>query len=550
MAFNIEYVYQITDKYSAKLKKIVANTNKAGNAISKVSEKMKKTGYKMTSLRNIISASYGAAAVALPIKLAADFEEQMINVRRIVDFKSEDSFKKFREGIEKTAVHLGKMPSDIGKVAYEAAKQTGSEKGLLGAVKLAAEAGIAFDLDSLFAGEAIGRLKARFGLVNDEARLFLDSINYLGDRNATTGQRIMKTIGYGMSAFAGLKGVPKEFVAGWATVSSILVETPRKAATAFKILTEDMQGNRWKNKFAKGPHKAIMELLDFLNRKSAKSRIRYLDKHFSKPAARLLKLATENTDQVNRVFNQVKSGKGAGSLVDELNKKLKGTNTALDRMKSVAAIVGIAIGDIVNPTIKQAQPALTDLAWNIRDWIVIHPKITKWIVGIVAGFAALMLFIVAFGLISIAVGALIAPVGAIFGFLFGIPGLIILIIGGFIYLANKAGLFKNTIKSVLFFIKEIKKWWDKIDFTKFSFFNKLPKWVQNMFTGSSQIVTLERPKDGWPGEKQQSVSSSSTVSKAFIDLIIKATTEKGTEIVDYNSDSSASMNLGFYMGDY
>ena len=73
------WILQLIDRYSTPIKRITNATRTATSSIGRTSAALRKMGYHMTSLRSIISAAYGFKAIKFPIKLAADFEEQMIN---------------------------------------------------------------------------------------------------------------------------------------------------------------------------------------------------------------------------------------------------------------------------------------------------------------------------------------------------------------------------------------------------------------------------------------------------------------------------------------
>ena len=420
MAFDVVWNYIINDRYTSKIRAMARATRGIVNTVGRASASLKKMGYQLTSLRNIISASYGAAMVAFPIKQAVNFEAAMINIQRIVDFKSRDQFAQFREGLIQTAIHLGKLPVDLAKMAYEGAKITGTSAGLEKFIELTSKAAVAFDLDDVFAGEVIGRMKEKFGMTIEETERLMDAINYLGDHTSTSGKKIVQTIGYAVAALAKMR-MPAELSAGWTAFSSIIMKTPRLAASALRILEEDLSKSR---KFGKDmlidSHGTIMKLLEKLERmdkgtiSSLARRGRYIRRNFSKPAARWLEAAVNNMEVLRRTFRLVGDDSSwVGSMLRELNKKLASALTALERIKSVSNAIAITIGNAFLPMIKELAPHVIRIALQFREWARTHPKIVKIAIAIIAIITVLTTVGVVVGLIAIAIGALISPIGLI-----------------------------------------------------------------------------------------------------------------------------------------
>ena len=71
MADQAVWVAQLIDRFTTPARKIASATLKMTRRITKAGEAMKTLGYHFTTLRGIISASYGAMLIAFPIKKAA-----------------------------------------------------------------------------------------------------------------------------------------------------------------------------------------------------------------------------------------------------------------------------------------------------------------------------------------------------------------------------------------------------------------------------------------------------------------------------------------------
>ena len=122
MAFDVSWVYKIRDNYSRPLKKIIATTNRSNVAMKKSARTAQKLGQRLTKLSSIAGGVAGAMAVVFPVKKAIEFEDVMIDVQKVLTFKTPDQFEQFREGIFKTAIALGKIPQNIADIAVQGGK--------------------------------------------------------------------------------------------------------------------------------------------------------------------------------------------------------------------------------------------------------------------------------------------------------------------------------------------------------------------------------------------------------------------------------------------
>ena len=418
MANTARYIVLLKDLFSGTAKKIAASSKTMTRSFAITSASLKKLGYHFTSLRNIIAATYGAAMIAFPIKQAIDWESKMIDIQRVMDFKP-GGFEALENKLKAISLHLGEDIQEIATLAYEGAKLSDTADGLDEFVTIASRAAKAFDMTGKEAGELLGSIRTKLSLTNKETGAFLDTVNYLGDNIATTGKKTSMAVSRMLSEVKQFKkaGLPPQLVAGWAAFADSVSTTPRLAASGMKMMIGEMSRSRkWGKKLRIDAHAAMTEVLEYYGKKPKK-----IDKDFSVSAGRFVKLASTSMDAYKKVFGLIESGKDVGSMLRELNKKLKSAETAVGRMKVMWQLVSEEIGKVFLPIIKNVSPHIVEIAQSFKVWAKEHPKIIKVVMAIVAVATALSALTVVIGLFSIAIGTLIS-----------IPVLVIAAIAGLI----------------------------------------------------------------------------------------------------------------------
>ncbi len=413
MSEQVNYIIQLLDRFSGPMRKVAQTSMNAVRSLGRVGSSLKKLGYHFTSLRGIISATYGAAMIAFPIKKAAEFESKMIDVQRVSNFKTPEAFKKFEESLLRMSIHLGKMPAEMGDIAYEAAKLSDSTKGLIEFITLSARASTAFDMAGKDAARMLGKFRGMLGLDNQGTQRFLDAANYISDRYETTGARLLHTTSRMLDEFKqydNFKLAP-ELIAGWAAFADSIRTTPRLAASGMRIMMREvakMPGIT--NKMLKDPHKAMIWFLERLSKLSLRKRQIVLDRLMSKAGGEFVKNAAASLVQLKKAFGLLERDKFVGSMLKELEKKLTSATTAIQRMKAVFDIVLITIGEGFLPLIKEITPIVLKMAFSVREFVKEHPRLMKIVMGIIALVTALTAATIIIGLVSIAIGTLLSPI--------------------------------------------------------------------------------------------------------------------------------------------
>ena len=176
-------------------------------------------------------------------------------------------------------------------------------------------------------------------------------------------------------------------------------------------------------------------------------RARRIFKVFGDEAGRFVLKAVNSQDLLNKTMGLVgKGSKFAGSMQRELVAKMAGTETALGRIKAVADVALIQMGDAILPIIKKLTPDIIKIVWKFREWIKLNPHIMKNAIIIIGITAAVVALSVAVGLVLSVLGTLASVLAVVFSPV----GLVIAAIAvGFVLLYKHSESFRNIISSIV-----------------------------------------------------------------------------------------------------
>lgn len=557
MAYSISYIYEIIDKYTPALKRIGRMTEGFKDGIKKTSGALKKFGDQAGRLENAFAGLAAGAGLALVAGKAMDFEDVMTDVAKVVNFTSDDQFPQLREQIFKTSTELGKLPKDIAAIAVEGGKLGVLPEDMNDFIGVVSRTSVAFDMFEQTAAANIGSIKAKVGLTVQETGNLMDAVNYLADNTSAGGSRMIEVIARTAGNLAAFK-MPTKFMAGWAAFADQMEVSPELAASGLNMMINRMKKMPGMvEKLVKDPNTAIKSVLEKLAGLDDVMRTKKVDELFGPEAGRFVLKAVNNIKLLDKTLGLVgDDAKYGGSMMRELEKKLKTASTATDKMRAVFDILMITIGDALLPTIKELGPKVVKAGLAFREWALAHPGIVKIGLAFMAITAALVPMLTVLGLMTPA----ILMIGGLIG------GITIPIAVGILAFAAMAAavyqIWSNWDLLVQDFytdtawmkelLNDLKDWWLEA-FT----FDFIVSGIENTVNAFNRMLNVVQPGLNWlagVGAKvagflglggEGVAAANGAATQGNINGQITVAPAKGAEIKGATMDTNLPGNLGF-----
>ncbi|WEL56715.1 phage tail tape measure protein [Pseudomonas kermanshahensis] len=429
----------MADKF--QLKALITGVDKlsptlagARKNIAAFRKNLESTGLGKIGWSDIVTGGAMAAPFIAGARAAIDFESQMADVRKVVDFDSPDQFKKMGDDIGRMSERLPMAATDIAKIVAAGGQSGIARNELLGFADAAVKMGIAFDQTADESGDMMAKWRTAFRMNQTEVIGLADRINYLGNTGpANTKQisAIVTEVGAlgevaGMSSAqvaaigATMAGVGvKQDVAATGIKNFMLAMTKGTAATkgqaqAFKSLRLDSKTVA--ENMQKDAQGTTLDLLKRIGEVDAAKRPALLAEMFGTESIGAITPLLTNLELLRGNLEKVSDAqKYAGSMEKEYAARAATTANNLQLLRNsvmgVAREVGDALLPGINAVVNQLRPWISQAAQLVRD----NPQLVRGIVIAGAAFTALRAAVfaatVATRLLGVAFAA--TPVGLI-----------------------------------------------------------------------------------------------------------------------------------------
>lgn len=365
--------------------------------------KSKLTG---TATKVAISATPLVAAT----KAAIEFESNMADVRKVVDFDTPDQFKQMSQDIVDLSMKMPMAASDIAKIVAAGGQAGIAREDLTQFAQDAVKMGVAFDVSAEQAGDMMAKWRSAFKMNQEEVVGLSDKINYLGNTTSATAPLIADVVtrigplgeigGMASGEIAALgasmvaSGVQSD-VAATGIKNLILGMTAGEGATksqaaAFQALGFDAadMAKRMQTD-AKG---AIMDIFKALQALPKDQQAGVLADLFGKESIGAIAPLLTNLDALQDNFNKVSdASRYAGSTEAEYIERSKTTANQLNLTKNAFVAVGISLGSALLPAINGVLQAIVPVIAGFATWAQQNQGLVQTIVAIAASFAGVLL---------------------------------------------------------------------------------------------------------------------------------------------------------------
>lgn len=382
------------------------------------------------SLQGAGMSAVGAGVVAAAPLVASgteavNFEDAMLDVKKVVDFDTPQQFQQMNRDVLELAENLNQVPEGMAAIIAAAGQAKIPRRELVGFAEDAGKMGVAFDTTAEDAGSKMATWRTAFAMTQPAVRALADQINYLGDNGNATALKISDVVtrvgplgevaGLAAAEIAALgstivgMGVEEE-IAATSIKNTMLALTKGEAATkaqrvAYKELgLEAVAVSKAMQADAGG---TIMDVMTRISKLSPDRQASILTQLFGSesvsgiaPMLTQLGVLKENLDAV------ADSSLYAGSMQKEFENRQSGAKTAIGQSKIALQGLAIEIGANFLPVIKAGSSAIRSTARQVRDFSKAHPNAVKVVAALVAVISAGLLV---FGGLAVAVAAVLGP---------------------------------------------------------------------------------------------------------------------------------------------
>ncbi|MGI9161162.1 MAG: phage tail tape measure protein, partial [Saprospiraceae bacterium] len=349
-----------------------------------------------------------AAALAVPIKRAADFETGMANIRKVVDGLSDPkALSAFGAEVRKLATELP-IPIDQLQELVAAGGRMGIPRDqLIQYTREVAKMATAFDAAPGEIGEQMGKLATVYNIPIPEIGKLGDAINYLDDNAIAKGTDIIdvmrrvggtaQQVGLGVNNVAALAstfltlGSSAEVSA---TASNALIRElaiaemqPKRFQTALQTLgigAKDLQKNMTVN-----PQDTILGVLEKINALPKSEQIQVTTQLFGKEYGDDVARLAGGISEYRRQLGLLNDPKLSGSMQREFATRQQTLNARLQTFKNSANNAAIVFGTALLPALTRIMNALTPIIERLSRWMERNQKLVAAIGIALGAFAAL-----------------------------------------------------------------------------------------------------------------------------------------------------------------
>lgn len=405
----------ITDYFKRASEQIKLTTNDL-EKFNSIQSKMESTNLKLDSLKNyrndfkssIMDKVALGTTVAVPMKLAIDFESSMADVNKVVNFDSSDEAKAFEQSILKMTRSIPINATGLAEIVAAGGQLGITKDKLLDFTKITAKMSTAFDMNTKEAGESSATLMNIFGLSLDGISSLGDALNHLSDNSASKANDLVNVLAR-VGGTSKVFGISAEQTASLASAFLAMGKPAEVAGTAInailqKLGTADKQGKKFqdaldqiglsseelKENISNDAQGAIVDFLTRIKDVADDEKLGLLSDMFGQEYAddvALLTVGLHNyTDAIGHLADKTKY---AGSMTREFEIRSKTSANNMTLFRSGIAEIGINIGSVLLPALNSILNPLRSVTNSLADATTKYPVLTKVVFGATFGVIGL-----------------------------------------------------------------------------------------------------------------------------------------------------------------
>lgn len=363
---------------------------------------------------NLAGTAMKTAVLAAPLvgatKAAMEFESEMAEIRKVVDFDTPEQFKQMGQDILDLSTKMPMAASGIAKIVAAGGQAGIAKEDLLEFAQDAVKMGVAFDLTADQAGDMMAKWRSAFDLNQDRVVALADKINYLGNTTAASAPLISDVVTR-IGPLGEIGGVASGEIAA---LGATMIQTGTKsdvAATGIKNLILGMSiGEKATKSQAAAFQQLGFDAADMAKRMQTDAKGAILDVFHAiqalpkdQQAGVLKDLFGEESigaispllsklnlleDNFNKVSDAAKYG---GSVDAEYAARCETTANQMYLFKNSMTAVAIEIGSALLPAINSILRSIVPVVVAFANWAKEHQVLIQTIVALAASFAGVLL---------------------------------------------------------------------------------------------------------------------------------------------------------------
>ena len=383
---------------SFQLKAIITAVDQLSGPLKGMSKNLK--GFQKEAKDIMVSAAaVGVAltsAFSVPISQAMDFESQMADVRKVVNFDTPQQFKEMGEDVLKLSTQLPMAANGIAQIVAAGGQSGIARKDLMQFASDAVKMGVAFDQTAEESGQMMAQWRTAFRLTQTDVVVLADKINYLGNTGPANAAKISEIVTR-IGPLGEIAGVASgEIAALGATIAGMGVE-PEIAATGIKNFMKALTSGAAATKSQKhvlkalriNPKKlasdmqkdskgAMLKVLEGISKIPKADQSAIMNQLFGSESAGAIAPLLTNMDLLRTNFNRVADAQQyAGSMQKEYESRAATTANSVQLLKNQFSAASITIGEMFLPDIVKLTQKIQPMIEQFRQFTKANPEMVR-----------------------------------------------------------------------------------------------------------------------------------------------------------------------------
>ena len=398
-------------------------------------------------------------ALAIPIKKAIEFEDQMASVGKVLNLKTGSAeLKAVGAEVQNIAEYLATSPEDAAAL-YASLAQGGVARDQLNDIaRTAGEVAVAFEIDPGTAGERFVKLQNAMELTTAEAKTATDAINFLSDNSAAKASEMLDFFASGGAGASRALGVTAAEGAALSSVYIAMGKSGSEAATIVERMTKTLrnQGTEVGKVYAAagGGMEGVLAVIETGEKLQGAAKFDYF-KQFGEYGVEVEQMANNSALLAKQLGHVADETAYANSVQDEFINRSNTTAFKLRAAQTNAENLAILIGTELLPVITDITKEIIPVIKSISAWVSANPELTKTILKVTAAVGAILGVLAAVGFVISGVATTVGVLATAFSVVASLPFIIgAALVGAGILIYKNWDKIKTFFGNALAWIKE------------------------------------------------------------------------------------------------